>query len=233
MSKPEPRYAIYFVPDAGSALYRFGSAVLGYDCYSGSDTASIGSVETVSPAWHDIVREPRVYGFHATLKPPFRLAAGISEADLLRALPAFAARHATVPLGNLVVREIGSFIALVPEEPCPALDRFAQACVQEFDRLRAPPSQAERARRLAAGLTPRQIENLDRWGYPYVFAEFRFHMTLTGSLEASVRQRVLSLLQAEFAGIPSGGTVALDRIVVARQGDDSAPFQVIHLAALG
>ena len=131
------------------------------------------------------------------------------------------------------MREIGSFVALVPEEPGPALDRFAQACVQEFDRLRAPPSQAERARRLAAGLTPRQIENLDRWGYPYVFADFRFHMTLTGSLEASVRQRVLSLLRAEFAGIPSGGAVALDRIVVARQGDDSAPFQVIHLAALG
>ena len=27
-----PRYAIYFVPGADSGLYRFGAAVLGYDC---------------------------------------------------------------------------------------------------------------------------------------------------------------------------------------------------------
>jgi putative phosphonate metabolism protein len=233
MSKPEPRYALYFVPGADSALYRFGSAVLGYDCYSATDIAFIGGVETFSPAWRNIVREPRVYGFHATLKPPFRLAAGLTEVDLVGALPAFAARHPAVRLGNLVVREIGSFIALVPEEPRPVLDRFAQACVEEFDRFRAPPSQQERARRIAAGLTPRQIENLDRWGYPYVFADFRFHMTLTGSLAPAERQRALPRLQNEFAGIPNGGTLTLDRIVVARQGDDTARFQVIHLAALG
>jgi hypothetical protein len=233
MSKPEPRYALYFVPGADSALYRFGSAVLGYDCYNASDIAFIGGVETFSPAWRDIVCEPRVYGFHATLKPPFRLAAGFTEADLMRALPAFAARHPAVLLGNLVVREIGSFIALVPDDPRPSLELFAQACVEEFDRFRAPPSQQERERRMAAGLTARQIENLDRWGYPYVFADFRFHMTLTGSLAPAVRQRALPLLQNAFAGIPDGGTFALDRIVVARQGDDTAPFQVIHLAALG
>jgi putative phosphonate metabolism protein len=233
MSKPEPRYALYFVPGADSALYRFGSAVLGYDCYSASDIAFTGGVETFSPAWRDIVRDPRVYGFHATLKPPFRLAAGFTEADLMCALPAFAARHPAVPLGNLVVRNVGSFIALVPEEPRPQLDRFAQACVEEFDRFRAPPTPPERARRMAAGLTARQIENLDRWGYPYVFADFRFHMTLTGSLAQPDRQRALPILQNEFAGIASGGTFSLDRIVVARQGDDTAPFQVIHLAALG
>ena len=35
---PGPRYAIYFVPPAEGALYRFGDfGVIGYDCYSGRE----------------------------------------------------------------------------------------------------------------------------------------------------------------------------------------------------
>ncbi|MBN8935788.1 MAG: DUF1045 domain-containing protein [Rhizobiales bacterium] len=30
---------------------------------------------------------------------------------------------------------------------------------------------------MAAGLNPSQIGNLDRWGCPYLFADFRVHMT--------------------------------------------------------
>jgi hypothetical protein len=35
---------------------------------------------------------------------------------------------------------------------------------------------------VAAGLNQSQVANLDRWGYPYLFADFRFHMTLTGKV---------------------------------------------------
>ena len=38
------------------------------------------------------------------------------------------------------------------------------------------------ARRLAQPLTARQSAALDRYGYPYVHEDFRFHMTLSGSL---------------------------------------------------
>jgi putative phosphonate metabolism protein len=223
-----PRYAIYFVPDAASALYRFGAAVLGYDCYSGRDIelAEGFDVET----WPALVREPRVYGFHATLKAPFRLADGTSDSELQNALVEFADKQAAFPVGDFVVRELGAFIALVPEAACPPLDRFADDCVSEFDRFRAPLSAEERTRRLAAKLTTRQKKNLERWGYPYVFDDFRFHMTLTGPLPDRARKPAFRLLSKKFeqAAVIS---LSLDRVVIARQ-QDRLPFRVIRSAML-
>ena len=125
---PAPRYAIYFVPAAETALYRFGAAVLGYDAYTGDN---VPFPATAAPDWPDRIREPRVYGFHATLKPPFRLADGASFADLAAAFDAFATSQSAIDVGPLQVRAIGAFIALMPAAPCPALDELAA-------RLRAP-----------------------------------------------------------------------------------------------
>jgi len=224
------RYAIYFVPGADTDLYRFGASVLGYDCYTGGDCAPI---EGADGSWHDTVREPRVYGFHATVKAPFRLAKDFSETDLDRAVRDFAADQPAILVGELVVRELGSFIALVPQNPCPPLDRFVGACVREFDRFRAPLGEPERQRRLAADLSARQIENLDRWGYPYVFDDFRFHMTLTGSLPPAERSRALQLLCGKFEQLRHARLLVVDRIVVARQTDAATPFRAIQQALLG
>src|SRR6516164_4703887 len=79
-----------------------------------------------------------------------------------------------------------------------ALDRLAADGVMAFDRFRRPLTAHERGQRLGAGLSQRQIENLDRWGYPYVFEDFRFHLTLTGPIDADRRGSVLALLQARF-----------------------------------
>ena len=227
---PEPRYAIYFVPGADTALYRFGTSVLGYDCYSGRDVALIDGV--ASWPWAEFVREPRRYGFHATLKPPFRLAAGQRAADLERAFERFAADHRAPVLGDLSVRELGSFIALVPKAPSAQLGQFADACVRQFDQFRAPFSAAEREKRMAAKLSTRQIEHLERWGYPYVFENFRFHMTLTGSLPQPERQRVLEFLREKFEQGLNAGPFTLDRIVISRQVGNGAPFLVISSSSL-
>ena len=226
-----PRYAIYFVPGAETPLYRFGAAVLGYDCHSGGETPLIADADASS--WPAIAREPRVYGFHATLKAPFRLASGSTESDLERAVLTFAADRAAVLGGTLVVRALGSFIALVPATACPDVDRLAQACVREFDCFRALITDEERARRLAGGLSPRQVEQLDRWGYPYVFEDFRFHMTLTGSLMPPERERALQFLCEKFGQVPQAHTLRLDRIAIARQEQKTAPFRVFHEALLG
>src|SRR5262249_29039213 len=90
------------------------------------------------------------------------------------------------------------FIAVVAAEPSIALDRLAADGVMAFDRFRRPLTSHEREQRLGAGLSERQIENLDRWGYPYVFEDFRFHLTLTGPIDAERRGSILALLQARF-----------------------------------
>lgn len=224
-----PRYAIYFVPGAESSLYRFGASALGYDSYTGEAR----SIDGAADDWNDITREPGVYGFHATLKPPFALADGRDEASLARAVAGFAADHAAVVIGELRVSEVGSFVALVPETPRPALNALAEACVRDFDRFRAPMSEQELARRLTPGLSDRQIVNLARWGYPYVCEDFRFHMTLTGTLPLQKRSRALRFLCEKYEQVPDVASLTLDQIVIARQTEPATPFRVMAVAPLG
>src|SRR5262245_7385269 len=225
------RYAIYFVPGATTALYRFGASVLGYDCYSGRDVAFPAGLD--SSEWPAIVGEPRVYGFHATFKAPFRLADGKDEQALKNACTAFGRDYLPVKVGALTVRELGSFIALVPKTASVALLRLAGACVEAFDHFRAPPTKQEQERRLAAGLSWQQTENLDRWGYPYVFSDFRFHMTLSGPLDATRKGDVLRVISENYEQRVKNEPVIVDQIVVSRQTDATAPFQVFHHASLG
>jgi putative phosphonate metabolism protein len=222
------RYAIYFVPAPDSALYRFGASVLGTDCYSGRAVPFPGAADA---DWAEAVRAPRVYGFHATLKAPFRPAPGIAQENLAGALDAFARERSVIDAGVLNVTTIGSFLALVPAMPCPPLERLAADCTRQFDRFRAPMTEAERARRLSTPLTARQMSHLDRWGYPYVLDDFRFHMTLGGPLPEPARAQAQHWLAREWADRPSARGLIVDRLALARQ--DGGAFRVVHAAPLG
>jgi hypothetical protein len=129
-------------------------------------------------------------------------------------------------LGRLKVAPIGGFTALVPAGRGDAVRTLAGDCVTAFNGFRAPLSERERERRLAAKLSPRQIELLDRWGYPYVFSEFRFHMTLTGRLPPHEQARWLPALATAFAPLVAA-TVDIDAISLLRQDDRDASFRVI------
>lgn len=228
-----PRYAIYFVPAAEHPLYQFGRAVLGYDCYDGETDAGSPFTGFDAADWQALVREPRGYGFHATLKAPFRLSPPHDEAALAAAFGAFAGAPQAVPTIAPHVGMLGDFVAVLQREPCAALDDLAARCVTDFDRFRAPLTPADRARRLAAALAPREIANLDRWGYPYIFDSFRFHMTLTGPLPPARRALVLALLQEAFAAQCGDAPLAIDRLALLRQDDAAARFRVIAQAPLG
>ncbi|MEW6642241.1 MAG: DUF1045 domain-containing protein [Pseudomonadota bacterium] len=227
-----PRYALYFVPAPDSALYRLGATLLGYDAFTGEARPFPDDIVAEVPDWHDLTTDPRKYGFHATLKAPFALAAGETEAALLTACAEFAHGYATptrpAPAIRPVARALGHFIALVPDEPSPALQELAQTCTEAFDRFRAPMTAQDRARRNPDALTARQVAYLDRWGYPYVMDEFRFHMTLTGRVPAERREAVLALLRkATDAYTGVGRTLAIDRLAVFRQEDAAARFRIV------
>src|SRR5262249_449220 len=124
-----PRYAIYFVPDAGTDLYCFGAAILGYDCYTGSEVAHpAGGLGTAAGA--EVTREAGSYGFHATLKAPFRLRSEFQESDLVQALRRFAGLGlASAPILVPAIDTIAGFIAIVPHSQSPAIDGLAADCV--------------------------------------------------------------------------------------------------------
>jgi putative phosphonate metabolism protein len=220
------RYAIYFTPDPTSALWRFGCKMLGYDAASGGNVPEFEHTVLDSELTKSQRREPARYGFHATLKPPFQLADRAMSGDLLKAARRFAAGQRPIVLSGLAVTRIGSFLALTPVETPRELGELADACVLEFEQFRASLTAADRARRLATHLTARQIGNLDRWGYPYVFEDFRFHMTLTGVLPATTLQSIASALEDLYR--PFDGPVAIDSISVLEQKNRCANFRILQ-----
>jgi putative phosphonate metabolism protein len=220
-----PRDAIYYLAAPGSELDRFGSQLLGYDAYGGEDLSFPDGVVRIIPDWREVTADPRKYGFHATLKAPLSLAQGKTEAELRVACAAFAAKPRQIPRIVPVIDSISGFIAVVPAEPSAELERLAADCVREFDSFRAPLTAADRARRNPQALTPRQCEYLDRWGYPYVMEDFRFHMTLTGRLEAARRDPVLAMLRKRFSELGLG-SLAIDRIGLFRQDSAESRFRV-------
>lgn len=226
------RYAIFFVPPADSALYRFGASALGYDSYSGHDVPTFSDDAINAAEWRELTTEPRRYGFHATLKAPFRLRGEYSESDLIAELAQVSDDRLSPPRFAASIRLLDGFAALVPSTPAPALNLLADICVRDFDRFRKPPTEAERRRRLAQNLSNRQIGHLDRWGYPHVFEDFRFHMTLTSRLPAARAVPVLKLLHEALKRQPVPATIVIETIALLRQDRADAPFRVIHQAAL-
>ncbi len=127
-----------------------------------------------------LTERPSRYGFHATLKPPFRPERYTSESDLRAALIDFCTTHRPVQVDALELTRLGGFLALMPKGDTAALEDLAARVVVHFDPFRAPLTEAELARRDSANLSPTQRQNLAQWGYPHVMQDFRFHITLTG-----------------------------------------------------
>lgn len=220
-----PRYAIYYAPEAGSGLDRFGTELLGYDAYRGIEVP-FPSGTALPSDWYDVTKDPRKYGFHGTLKAPMALAPDCDENTLMAACEAFAAEPRAIPVFRPSIDWIEGFAAIVPAAVCPDLQQLAADCVRRFDGFRAPLTEQDRARRNPSKLTPRQREYLDGWGYPYVFEEFRFHMTLTGRLDAERRPAIRDTLRNRFRDI-GANALAIDRIALFRQDAADRRFQII------
>ncbi|WP_407115396.1 DUF1045 domain-containing protein [Bradyrhizobium sp. LMG 9283] len=221
-----PRYAIYFAAGADSVLSRFGAALLGYDAHTGDEVPFPREALQIAPDWRDISADPRKYGFHATLKAPMALASDKTEAELMATCAAFAGRARPLPVIRPVVDAISGFIAVIPAEPVEALQGLAADSVRDFDAFRAPLTAEDRARRKPEKLSERQRDYLDRWGYPYVMEEFRFHMTLTGRLDAERRGPILQMLRERFAALKLDA-LEIDRIALFKQDDAKVRFRII------
>jgi len=228
------RYAIYFAPDQASALWRFGSDAIGYDAVTGQVAPPTPIPGVPTEERQKMVEDPGRYGFHATFKAPVELRSDVARAALIESAHAFGASTRAFSVRSLAVTSLGSFLALMTPDPDDhaALAALADAAVEAFEPLRSPLSEHDRQRRLAAGMTPRQTEYLDRYGYPYVREEFRFHMTLTGRLPPDRQGLVRAALAEGHATTVGSSPVAIDRIAVFEQIDRGSHFRIIASAML-
>jgi putative phosphonate metabolism protein len=217
---PDARVAVYYAPLPDDPLFAAGASWLGRDPESGAP-----SPQPDIAAMAEVTAEPRLYGFHATLKPPMRLAEGRQWFDVVEAATEIAERTAPFDLPRLAVNDLFGFLALRETAPCAPLQALADACVEQLDPLRAPPIDAEFARRRRANLSPRQDAMLQRWGYPYVFDTWFFHMTLTRRLSAEEKRRYQPAAQAYFAGAIAKPRRVTD-ICLFVQSQPGAPFVI-------
>ncbi|MEM8537341.1 MAG: DUF1045 domain-containing protein [Pseudomonadota bacterium] len=213
------RFAIYYIPPPGT-LARFGATWLGWDVLRGTEVPQFHV-----PGLDDITMTPRKYGFHGTLKPPFRLRPDQSAAKLESAIAAMAKRIAPATCDGLRLEQLGGFLALTPYGDMAQLQQVAAACVRDIDDFRMPATDAELARRRASGLTDRQDALLSQWGYPYVMDAFRFHLTLTGKLSEGAIGHWVETVASVLPALPAPFT--LDQIALCGERRDGH-FELIQ-----
>ena len=225
------RYAIYYTPAQHEPLARLAASWLARDAFTGLAVAPpvVASLSAAEIAYH--TASPRRYGFHATLKAPFQLASGETEAALEQAMADFAPQMAPVSVA-LAPSLLDGFLALMPAVRSTALDDLAGAVVRRFDRFRAPLSEREIERRNPDTLSLDEFSNLCQWGYPYVFDRFQFHMTLTGRLAGHDIPPVRAAVDQVFAqGLEA--PISVDSLALFVEPEPGAPFQVKSLCSLG
>jgi len=220
------RIALYYAPAINDPLHERASAWLGRDAVTGAALAQkpISGVDIA-----EVTADARGYGFHATLKPPFRLQSDVHSA--LQAAQEFVARTAPFALPPLQITDLDGFLALCESLPCAPLQVLADGAVTALDAHRALPTEAEIARRKPGILSPRQREYLRDWGYPYVFAEWRFHMTLTRRLTPTEKALILPAVTEALGDAQALGRT-ISEICVFAQAAPGASFTILERLTL-
>jgi putative phosphonate metabolism protein len=222
---PMQRYAVYYAPREGAFAFRTAEW-LGRDPETGRSLPQPVLAGIGDP--HAITADPRRYGFHGTIRAPFRLAEGVTEDQVRDRVADLARRSAPVVCAGLRLETLQGFLALTPLGCEAALLDLAARVVESTDDLRAPLSADEIARRRPDELSSRQRQLLDRWGYPFVMEEFRFHLTLTGRLTAA--EPVHRALEAHFEPVLPEPFVIEDLCLFGEAADST--FRLLHRYAL-
>jgi putative phosphonate metabolism protein len=221
------RYAIYYTPDG--ALADLGARWLGWDVATGTPRAhpEVPGLDVAA-----LTETPRRYGMHGTVKPPFRLAEARDAEALAQAARAFCEGAAPVTLSGLELATMGGFLALLPTGDTAPLRDLAAGAVRDLDAFRAPPGEAELAKRRQQSLTPAQEANLSAWGYPYVMDQFRFHITLTGRLRRADAQAARDSIAPLFEPVLPAPFV-IDSLTLAGQRSDGMFVEIERLPLKG
>lgn len=220
------RYAIYFAAGSDDPLMQLGNSWLGRDPFTGAALPQPAVDGLTADRVAELTVSPRRYGFHGTLKAPFALKEGETEAGLAAACRTLARDMAPFAIQGFGVNRLGRFLALTPNGEEPELGAFAGLCVRRFEPFRAPLSAADLERRRKSALTQRQDAYLADWGYPYVFDEFRFHMTLSEKLENEADARALETAAQTFFSKVTGAPRRCSTFALYVEPERGAPFQV-------
>lgn len=218
------RFAVYYAPRPGP-FATATAALLGWDSAIGQSVAH-PDLSGLPAALPEITTHPRKYGFHGTIRAPFRLAPSFTADDVIQAVSLLASSNSRIVFDGLQIENLDGFLALTPTGDTSALDDLAAKVVRVTNPLRAPMTPDERARRRPESLDPRQLALLDAWGYPFVMEEFQFHLTLTNRLAADISAPVTDAISNYLAPIIPQPFVIEDLCLLGE--DAQGRFHLLH-----
>jgi putative phosphonate metabolism protein len=227
------RVAVYFAPRFDSDWWNAGTEWLGRCAHTGNEQPARSSKHIDESQFAALTKDPRRYGWHATLKPPFRLATGVHYPQFRHALVHLAKQHHAFELPPLRVGLLGDFLALRPVHRSQELELLANDCVTHLQPLASSLTDEEMARRRGKPLTPAQDELLQSWGYPWVLQEFRFHLSLTGSiahLDGTQRESITAMAEQHFGKL---GPLQVDHVSIFIEPVPGEPFMLADQIAVG
>jgi hypothetical protein len=155
-----------------------------------------------------------------------------AEARFMQAASELACSIGAVPMPPLAVATLSGFVSLRPTGPETTLAAIAARAVSAMDPWRRASTTEDTARRQSHPLNAREKELLERWGYPYVFDAYRFHLTLSERVEGGERDALVDAARRHFAD-------ALDRprafasLAVFVEPTRGAPFRLMRRLPLG
>lgn len=200
------RFAVFYAPRSG-AFSDAADAWLGRNCVTGFSVAQ-PALKNTSDLLFDLTTKPRKYGFHGTLRAPFRPGPGQDEASISSAVCELAKRLAPAKCDGLSVgNPYGFGVALIPLGDQSEIIELAKNIVEETDCLRAQLTEEEILQReQSENLNEQQRIYLHRWGYPTVMDELSFQLTLSNRvtpqqqlvLEAAIAEHFEGLLPSPF-----------------------------------
>nr|WP_081457974.1 DUF1045 domain-containing protein [Desulfobulbus propionicus] len=222
------RFAISFTFSPGTPLWHIGTQWLGRDALSGQNFAPPKVLGLDAETLRELTRIPARHGLQAPLVPLFRLKPPLTEADLKAALVDFSSRQSPFALPPLALCHVNRAFSLCPCRHFPALQALAARCTRAFDRLRAPLNPSELAKHKAQPLSGQEKRNLEMWGNPYVFEQYRFAFPLTGRMaEGRQKELVHSALQT-FFGPALAQPVVLDSLYLFVEPEHGQPLSGVH-----
>jgi Protein of unknown function (DUF1045) len=225
------RYAVYFTPRANTQWALAGSRWLGRCIFSGKVFEAPVVEGVTANEFKDAIQEPRRYGWHATLKAPFRLATNqqfASEAALVDAMKDLVSSMQSFTLPPLRVGMMRNFVALRADGDQKRINAVARTCVTNLHYLVQGLDEQALVRRRKANLSPEQDRMLVQWGYPWVLEEFQFHLSLSGPVDGLNLETRAALLNAAQQHFAIEEDCRFDQISLFCERSPNAPFELIE-----